>query len=98
MPVLLSFIALVFSRSPAACEALKSFKLLQLPSVRTLKHYIDANLKVAGECLQRLEDERKHYLDMMEKKRVEIETRRSQGKSCISEILKHFKGTNVRLD
>ena len=75
----------VFSRSPAAYEAPKSFKLLQLPSVRTLKHYIDANLEVAGERLQRLEDERKHYLDMIEKKRVEIETRKlkRQGTGCM---------------
>lgn len=34
----------MYTRSPAAYEALKSFKLLQLPCVRTLKHYIDANL------------------------------------------------------
>ena len=81
----LSFVALVvFSQSAAAHEALKSFKLLQLPSVRTLKHYIDANLEEAGECLQRLEEEQKHYLDMVEKKKKEIKTRklkRRQGSS-----------------
>jgi hypothetical protein len=56
------FLALaVFTRSPAAYEALKSFKLLQLPSVRLLKHYIDSNLEEAGECLKRLEEEGKCY-------------------------------------
>ena len=59
----------VFTRSPAAYEALRSFKLLQLPSVRTLKHYIDANLEEAGDCIKRLEEERKHYLAMVEKKK-----------------------------
>ena len=44
-----SFLALaVYTRSPAAYDALKSFKLLQLPRVRTLKYYIDANLEQAG--------------------------------------------------
>ncbi len=52
----------VYTRSPASYEGLKSFNLLQLPSVRTLKHYIDANLEVAGECMERLEKERKEYL------------------------------------
>ena len=38
----------VYSCSPAAYEALKSFKLVQLPSVRTLKYYVDANLESIG--------------------------------------------------
>ena len=59
----------VFTRSPAAYEALKSFKLIQLPSIRTLKYYIDANLEGAGNCMQRLEDERKHYLVMLEQRK-----------------------------
>ena len=59
----------VFTRSPAAYDALKSFKLLQLPSKRTLKDYIDANLEGAGECLERLQEERKHYLKKIEEQR-----------------------------
>ena len=34
----------VYTRNPAAYEALQSFKLLQLPCVRTLKYYINFNL------------------------------------------------------
>ena len=44
----------VYSRSPVAYEALKSFKLVQLPSIRTLKHYMDANLEGAGESTSRI--------------------------------------------
>ena len=44
----------VYTWSPAAYDALRSFKLLQLPGVHTLKHYIDANLEQAGEVEQRL--------------------------------------------
>ena len=59
----------VFTRSPAAYDALKSFKLLQLPSRRTLKQYIDANLEEAGECEEHLEEERKRYLEMIEERK-----------------------------
>ena len=51
----------VYTRSPAAYDALKNFKLLQLPGVRTLKHYIDANLEQAGEVEQRLLEKKKQY-------------------------------------
>ena len=63
---------MVFTRSPAAYEPLKSFKLVQLPSIRTLKHFIDANLEEAGECLKRLEEERKHFVSMIEKKKQDL--------------------------
>ena len=66
----------VYTRSPASYEGLKSFKLLQLPSVRTLKHYVNANLEVAGECMNRLEKERREYLAMIEKKRQEREEKK----------------------
>ena len=67
----------VFTRSPSAYEALKSFKLLQLPSVRTLKYYIDANfLEKAGDCMKRLEDERKHYLEMVRNKKAELDNKK----------------------
>lgn len=58
----------VFTRSPSAYEALKGFNLLQLPSVRTLKHYIDGNLEEAGDSMERLKIERKKYLEMVEQK------------------------------
>ena len=71
----------VFTRSPSAYEALKSFKLLQLPSVRTLKYYIDANLEKAGDCMKRLEDERKHYLEMVGNKKAELDNKKLLRKS-----------------
>ena len=37
----------VYSRSPSAYEALKSYKLLQLPSTKTLKDYIHSNREEA---------------------------------------------------
>jgi hypothetical protein len=70
-PYILTALA-VYTRSPAAFEALRSFKLLQLPSVRTLKDYIDGNLEGAGECITRLEKERRVYLAMIEQKQQEF--------------------------
>ena len=72
----LSVALAVFTRSPAAYDALKSFKLLQLPSRRTLKDYIDAYLEGGGECLERLEEERKQYLEMVDKKEEENEAKK----------------------
>ena len=43
-----------YTRRPVTYEALHSFKLLQLPCVRTLKYYIDFNLEEAGEVEKRL--------------------------------------------
>ena len=42
----------IFVRSPAAYEALKSFKLLQLPSRSTLQMYTSAFLDEAGNSWQ----------------------------------------------
>ncbi len=58
----------VFTRSPSAYEALRSFKLLQLPCVRTLKHYIDANLESPGDSADRLQQSRRQYLSLIEEK------------------------------
>ena len=71
----------MYTRSPAAYEGLKSFKLLQLPSVRTLKHYVGANLEDAGECMDRLEQERRQYLVMVEEKRRALEEKRQKKKN-----------------
>ena len=51
----------MYTRSPAAYEALRSFKLLQLPCVRTLKYYIDFNLEEAGEVEKRLVEKKVQY-------------------------------------
>lgn len=56
----------MYSRSPASYEALKSFKLVQLPSVRTLKYYVDANLESAGDWTSRIIQSRKEYTAMVE--------------------------------
>lgn len=51
----------VYSRSPAAFDALRNFKILQLPSVATLKSYTKSNKEPPGLCAQRLAQERCHY-------------------------------------
>ena len=79
----------MYTRSPAAYEGLKSFKLLQLPSVRTLKHYVCANLEDAGECMDRLEQERRQYLVMVEEKRRALERKGKKEESiryCIDSV------------
>ncbi len=63
----------MYSRSPAAYEALRNFKLLQLPCVRTLKFYIDANLESAGDSLERLQQSRKQYCALIEDKKKAFE-------------------------
>lgn len=59
----------VYTRSPAVYEALWDFKLLQLPLVRTLKYYIDANLESAGDSMERLKQSRKQYVAFTEEKK-----------------------------
>ena len=55
----------VYTRSPAAYNALHNFKLLQLSCVRTLKYYIDANLDDAGEVEERLIEKKEQYDKMV---------------------------------
>ena len=64
----------VYTRSPAAYEALCNFKLLQLPSVRSLKFYIDANLENAGDSVLRLKKSRRQYLELVAEKKNEVDT------------------------
>ena len=62
------YIALaVYTRSPAAYEALSSFNLLQLPSAGTLKIYSRRNVEAAGEVEERLADERVKYDDRVKR-------------------------------
>ena len=56
----------VYSHSPSAYETLKSFKLLQLPSTRTLKDYIHSNCEEAGKVQQCLKACREQYDRMVE--------------------------------
>ena len=51
----------MYSRSPAAFEALSSFKILQLPSSTTLKSYVQSNKEAPTECATRLAHERSLY-------------------------------------
>lgn len=47
----LLYVALaVYTRSPAAYSALKSFEILQLPSVSSLKYFTGANIEDPGEA------------------------------------------------
>ncbi len=54
---------------------------MQLPSIRTLKHYVGANREEAGECTERLEDERRQYLSMVEEKRCKLEEKRKESET-----------------
>ena len=68
----------MYTRSPAAYEALRNFRLVQLPSVRFLKYFIDAD---AGDSRDRLVQSRKNYLAMVEEKTQEVEKKiEEQGK------------------
>ena len=51
----------MYTRSPAAYEALSSFHLLQLPSAGTLKTYTRSNVEASGEVEERLAGERAKY-------------------------------------
>ena len=65
----------VYTRSQCAYEALRGYKLLQLPSVRLLKKYIDANLEEARECISRLEEEGKIYRSKISHVKEELATK-----------------------
>lgn len=39
---------------------------MQLPSVRNLKYYVDANLESAGDSISRISQSRKQYVAMIE--------------------------------
>lgn len=63
-------------------KASKGFKLLQLPSVRTLKLYIDANIEDAGDSISRLQHKWKEYEAMLaEIKRKEEHSASGKGYS-----------------
>ncbi len=66
IPIIFCVALAVYCRSPAAYEALKCFKMVQLPSVRTLQHYVHANLEDAGDCTPRIIQSRKQYEAMVE--------------------------------
>ena len=80
-----TYTILVYSRSPAAYQALCGFKLLQLPCVRTLEYYIDANLKSAGDSVERLQQSRKQYVALIEEKKVQEENT-NKGWSKVEEL------------
>lgn len=51
----------MFTRSPAAYEALKSYQILNLPSVASRKQFKSANNQAAGLNLAHLHDARQMY-------------------------------------
>ncbi len=51
----------VYTRSPAAYAALKSFHILQLPSVSTLKAFTGNNIENPGEVEKRLHQCHRQY-------------------------------------
>eukprot|EP00117_Sycon_ciliatum_P043111 scpid85308/ scgid31258/ len=60
----------VFTRSRSAYEALKSFKILQLPSIRSLQHFTCAHNDKPGWCEDSILSQRKRY-EQFCKKRIE---------------------------
>ena len=56
----------IFSRSPAAYEALESFEILTLPSISTLKTFMRANVEDPGPFYDRLAEEQKQYSEIHE--------------------------------
>lgn len=70
--LILAIVALaVYTRSPAAYSALKSFAILQLPSVSSLKYFTGANIEDPGEAEDRLllcrEQYEKHKIERVAK-------------------------------
>ena len=53
----------MYAQSPAAYNALRSFKLLQLPSESTLSHYKSSFREQPGEIESRLQEEQKMYAE-----------------------------------
>ena len=51
----------IFTRSPAAYEALKSYQILKLPSVASLKQFTSANKQPTGLNLPHLHDAKQAY-------------------------------------
>lgn len=51
----------IFTRSPAAYEALKSYEVLKLPSVASLKQFTSANKQSPGLNLPHLRDAKETY-------------------------------------
>ena len=51
----------IFTRSPAAYEALKGFQILNLPSVASLKQFTSANKQAPGLNLPHLHDAKQTY-------------------------------------
>ena len=60
----------IFSRSKAAYEALKSFEILSLPSVSTLKQYMRANVEDPGPMYERMEEEKTKYAELCQLKKA----------------------------
>ena len=68
----------VHTRSPAAYDALRSFKLLQLPCIRTLKYYIDSNLEEAGEVEKRLLERKGQYDKLVQLHQEQLEAKKAK--------------------
>ena len=60
----------VFTRSPAAYEALKSYGILQLPSLSAIKQFTSANYQPAGTTcnFEHLQEARKSYTAYIEER------------------------------
>ena len=68
--IYLSLALAVYTRSPAAFEALRSFNLLQLPGISTLKAYTSSQVEKPGEVELRLRNECLRYEEIKEHHRA----------------------------
>lgn len=59
----------VYTRSPAAYEALRNLQILQLPSVTSLKQFTSANIHDAGPTEEILAKAHEDYVLLQKKKR-----------------------------
>ena len=77
----------IYSRSPSAYKASKSFKLLQLSCTRTLKDYIHSNREEAGKIQQCLKASCEQYDRIVEmQKELNCKTAFCEGVLIFDEV------------
>ena len=77
----------MYTRSPAACEALKGFNVLKLPSVSSLKAFTGSNLEAPGDIQKRLSESYTDYQAMIEQKKAQgLKTPLGEGVVIFDEV------------
>ena len=77
----------MYTRSPAAYEALKGFDVLKLPSVSSLKAFTGSNLEAPGDIQKRLSESYTDYQAMIEQKKAQgLKTPLGEGVVIFDEV------------